>query len=129
MKRIIPFVFALLLLSLPIMALAQNYSYKYEGDITPDQSAQQERVRALVISFFSIYIVTGIMICVWVYKDAEARAIEDAATAMWIILVIFTWIIGLLVYIAVRPSGNLVSCQECGKKRLSAIAKCPHCGR
>jgi len=37
MKRFIPFFLALLLLSLPIMALAQSNSYKYEKGMTPGE--------------------------------------------------------------------------------------------
>lgn len=70
-------------------------------------------------------IALNIALLVWVARDAKARGMDSAV--LWMILVMFTSIIGLIIYIFSRPQGNLVRCQHCGNNRLQASAKCPHC--
>ena len=70
-------------------------------------------------------IVLNIAILVWVARDAKSRGMDSAV--VWMILVMFTSLIGLLIYIFSRPQGNLVRCRDCGNKRLQASAQCPHC--
>ncbi len=70
--------------------------------------------------------VVNIALLVWVARDAKARGMDSAV--LWMVLVMFTSVIGLLIYTFSRPQGNLVQCQHCNNKRLQASAKCPHCG-
>jgi uncharacterized membrane protein YhaH (DUF805 family) len=74
------------------------------------------------IAFFAI----SIALLVWVARDAKARGMDSAV--LWMALVFFLNLIGLVIYIFSRPQGNLVSCPNCGNKRLQASVKCPHCG-
>lgn len=74
-----------------------------------------------------LVIVIRVLIVVWMAKDAKARGVEDIM--LWVLLGVFLGLIGLIVYIVVRPSGNLIQCQSCGNQRLASLAKCPHCGR
>jgi hypothetical protein len=71
-------------------------------------------------------IVLHIVLLVWVARDAKARGMDSAV--MWMLLVIFTGLIGLIIFIFARPQGALVECPHCKNKRLQASAKCPHCG-
>ncbi|HKG12281.1 MAG TPA: PLDc N-terminal domain-containing protein [Pyrinomonadaceae bacterium] len=71
-------------------------------------------------------IALNIALLVWVARDAKARGMDSAV--MWMVLVMFTGLLGLVIYIFSRPQGNLVKCQSCGNNRLEASAKCPHCG-
>ncbi len=71
-------------------------------------------------------LVSSIALLVWVARDAKARGMDGAA--LWMLLVMFTHLIGLIVYIFSRPQGSLLQCQACGNKRLQASALCPHCG-
>jgi hypothetical protein len=71
-------------------------------------------------------IVLGISLLVWVARDAKNRGMDNSV--MWMILVFFTNILGLIIYIFARPQGKLIACPKCGNKRLEASAKCPHCG-
>jgi FtsH-binding integral membrane protein len=73
-----------------------------------------------------VIIALNIALLVWVARDAKARSMDNAV--MWMILVMFTSVLGLLIYVFSRPQGNLVKCQSCGNNRLQASAKCPHCG-
>jgi len=68
----------------------------------------------------------NIALLVWVARDAKSRGMDSSV--LWMVLVMFTSVIGLIIYIFSRPQGNLVRCQSCGNQRLQASAKCPHCG-
>ncbi len=79
-----------------------------------------------VMIFFVVAVaVLHIAILVWVARDAKARGMDSPV--LWMLLIIFTGIIGLIVYIFARPQGSLVMCPHCHNKRLQASAKCPHC--
>ncbi len=71
-------------------------------------------------------VVLHIAILVWVARDAKARGMDSAV--LWMILVMFTGLIGLIIYLLARPQGNVVPCAHCGNKRLQVGVKCPHCG-
>lgn len=47
-----------------------------------------------------IFFIIAIFIAVWVYKDAEKRG---KSGALWLIIVLITGIIGLIVWLLVRP--------------------------
>src|SRR5258708_36749217 len=73
-----------------------------------------------------IIFILNIALLVWVARDAKARGMDSAV--LWMILVMFTSVIGLLIYIFSRPQGNLIRCPICGNNRLKATWKCPHYG-
>ena len=73
-----------------------------------------------------IFFALNIALLVWVARDAKSRGMDSSV--LWMVLVMFTSVIGLLIYIFSRPQGNLVQCPSCNNKRLQASAKCPHCG-
>ena len=70
-------------------------------------------------------VVLNVALLVWVARDAKARGMDSAV--LWMILVMFTSVIGLIIYVFSRPQGNLIQCQHCNNKRLQASARCPHC--
>jgi putative membrane protein insertion efficiency factor len=72
-----------------------------------------------------IYLGVKIFVMIWAFKDATARG--DANAVMWPILIFFTSIIGFVIYMAVRPKGEMSPCPTCHKQRLSTLAVCPHC--
>ena len=71
-------------------------------------------------------IVLSIALLVWVARDAKSRGMDSSV--LWMLLVFFTSILGLVIYLFSRPQGNLIQCPHCRNKRLQASAKCPHCG-
>ncbi|HVR86998.1 MAG TPA: membrane protein insertion efficiency factor YidD [Planctomycetota bacterium] len=77
----------------------------------------------LIMSAIGLAIVIFIM--VWTFKDATARG--DSNAILWPILSFFFPLIGLIVYLAVRPKGDLSPCPTCHKQRLSTLPLCPHC--
>ena len=68
----------------------------------------------------------SIGLLVWVARDAKARGMDSAV--LWMLLVFFLNLIGLVIYLLSRPQGNLIACPNCGNQRLQASVKCPHCG-
>ncbi|MEM3587479.1 MAG: hypothetical protein QXO71_09185, partial [Candidatus Jordarchaeaceae archaeon] len=47
--------------------------------------------------FVIVWCIIGILIAIWVYRDAESRG-ENGA--LWLIIVILTGIIGLIIYLS-----------------------------
>jgi hypothetical protein len=101
----------------------------------PSSTNREEEVAFLGLSaFFSwllllaaaglLAIVTQILILIWVVKDARARGSDGAA---WLIVILLAHVVGLLVYLASRPSGPLVHCHNCGNRRLDYLRACPVC--
>ena len=73
-----------------------------------------------------VIIVLDIALLIWVARDAKARGMDSAI--LWMALVFFTSVIGLVIYIFARPQGNTIQCANCHNKRLQHSMKCPHCG-
>lgn len=70
-------------------------------------------------------IVFYILLLIWIARDAKNRGVENPA--LWVILVFLLGLIGLIVYLCIRPSGVMGLCPHCNQKRLIVLAKCPHC--
>jgi uncharacterized membrane protein YhaH (DUF805 family) len=108
---------AVLLLLLPLSAPAQQ--------ATNEDAAACAACGGFAIVFAVIFII-NIAILVWVARDAKARGMSSPAG--WLILIFFTGVVGLIIFILSRPKGPLTPCPHCGNKRLQAMVKCPHCG-
>lgn len=78
-------------------------------------------VALFVILIPIVWIIISILLCIWVYKDAEARG-ESAV--LWLIVVLITGIIGLIVWLVVRPDKK-ASTRE---PRREGVRYCPNCG-
>lgn len=76
----------------------------------------------IVIAIF----VLNIALLVWVARDAKNRGMGSSVG--WIFLILLTSIIGLIIYLFSRPSGELIYCEVCKNKRLKVANVCPHCG-
>jgi hypothetical protein len=68
----------------------------------------------------------NIAILVWVARDAKARGMDSAV--LWMLLVFFLGLLGLVIYLFSRPQGITVPCPNCGNNRLQSSMRCPHCG-
>lgn len=53
-----------------------------------------------------IWIIIAILLCIWVYRDAESRGMSGA---LWLIIVLITGIIGLIIYIVVRKEKKIAA--------------------
>jgi len=71
----------------------------------------------------------GVFIIVLIYKfikkDAIARGMPNASTMPWLAL---AGLMGLLIYVLIRPQGNVMPCPLCGKQRMQGLPSCPQCG-
>ncbi|MBI2477277.1 MAG: Hsp70 family protein [Planctomycetia bacterium] len=79
-----------------------------------------------VVAIPILYFILNIALLVWVARNAKARGMDSAV--IWMILVMFTNLLGLVIYLFARPQGNLIRCASCGNNRLQASRQCPHCG-
>ena len=60
---------------------------------------------ALMLIFSLVWLVLSIILCVWVYRDAKRRfPPESSEPIVWLLIVLITGIIGLIIYLIVRPS-------------------------
>lgn len=80
----------------------------------------------IIIVLIAAGLALNIWLIIWVGRDAKSRGMDNSTT--WILLVIFTGLIGLIIYLSSRPKGDLVKCSSCDNNRLQGSAKCPHCG-
>ena len=46
-----------------------------------------------------VWFVIGILLCIWVYRDAEKRGMNGV---LWLIITLIAGIIGLIIYLVVR---------------------------
>ena len=110
------------LLALPALAFAQQ-----PGQPNPDAAAAGCMAcgGGLMVVVMAMFVL-NVALLVWVARDAKSRGMDSAV--VWMLLVFFLGLLGLIVYVFSRPQGNTVQCSHCGNKRLQASAKCPHCG-
>ena len=80
-----------------------------------------------------VWFVIAILLCIWVYRDAESRGMSGP---LWLIIVIITGIFGLIIYLIVRkekqgPAAAPVTrvCTSCGRPVSAGVKFCPHCGK
>ena len=65
-------------------------------------------------AFFSLFLtvvwwIIAIFLCVWVYQDAKKRyPPESAEPVIWLLIVLLTGLIGLIIYLIVRPEEKAV---------------------
>ena len=123
-------------LLVPLLFTATNLLAQRQSPTPYDAAADQAAAGAVAAGccgsfFFMIFVavalfVLNIVMLVWVARDAKNRGMDNSV--MWMILVFFTSLLGLVIYIFSRPQGELVPCPTCKNKRLKVSAKCPHCG-
>ncbi len=105
----------------PLFFAAQSFAQHHPGD-----GAAGCACCGTFIFVPIIILVLNIALLVWVARDAKARGMDSAV--LWMLLVFFLSLLGLVIYIFSRPQGNLVPCPNCGNQKLQASLKCPHCG-
>ncbi len=52
-----------------------------------------------IIVLIAIFFIVGILLAVWVYRDAKKR---DMNAAVWLLIVLLTGCIGCIIYLVVR---------------------------
>lgn len=126
MKRFLP---GLPLLFTLNTLLAQDDSPAANATATPDVAASAAAGLAalgcgVLPCIFGLAI--SVALAIWVYRDAKARGMENAL--LLTIVTAITGILGLIIYLLMRPKGILMACPSCGQKRVEGGTRCPHCG-
>lgn len=62
---------------------------------------------------------------IWVYNDANERGTSGC---LWVLIVFWLGILGLVIYLVVRPKSRLHPCINCGYERSTDQPFCPNCG-
>lgn len=86
---------------------------------------KSSHVVMLLILAFAIFSLNSLL-AIFVFRDSSARTGITGAVA-WAVVTFFTSIIGLGLYLLIRPSGNIVICTNCKKLALDTIPICLHC--
>lgn len=126
----------ILLLSVSIIASATNTYDDWDNFWDDSEAAAGWAFLGLgmVCIFSLIWIVIAILIAIWVYKDAEKRG---SSGVLWLIIVILTGIIGLIIWLVIRPpvGGKKTAdtadrrCPNCGRQIPMDAKVCPYCGK
>ncbi len=114
-----------LLLPLSLLCLALPLIAQYEDSDAVETAAGLAAMGGCAI-FVLLALVINILIIIWVYRDAKARGMDNAA--LWLVLVLIFGLLGLIIYLIVRPKGVTAPCNNCGKKRMEGLTVCPTCG-
>lgn len=85
-----------------------------------------EGLIGLIIILIIIIIIFYIIIypIIWISNDAKKRGKNDTFWGVAAILFIY---LPIIVYLIIRPKGDLVKCSYCGKEKLVTLPQCPHC--
>jgi len=81
-----------------------------------------------LLFFFALFLVPWaiwIPLLIWVHNDAKGRGMDNPG--IWVVVLLLAGLIGLIIYLVIRPDGNKYPCPSCGKKRLQQFAECPFC--
>ena len=122
MQNILLFCIGLMLVSISVTAVtAQDYYY----DDYEDVAAWTAFGGLACFGGFALMFIIWIVLAIWVYRDAQQR---DGNGALWLIIVIITGIIGLIIWLIVRPPIGGKP-QEHSHQHESSDRRCPSCGR
>ena len=113
-KLIIALMGILLTMAISTVANAADNPYDYSNQAAWSLFGFGAVVCAVIIVVWVIFI----LIAIWVYRDAEKRGGNGI---LWLIIVIFTGIIGIIIWLVVRP--------PIGGKKPESERRCPNCGR
>jgi len=92
----------------------------------------------MLLIIASLWFIAGILLCLWVYNDAKSRGMEGA---LWVLVVLFANVVGLIVYLMVREvnrprspistySGRQTRfCSNCGTEHTLNAKFCSNCGK
>jgi len=128
---------ACIVLSVAVAAVASAQYDDYYGDTPMDDWGAALGLGALSgLCCFFIFIpfIIGLLIAIWVYKDAEKRG---KSGVLWLLLVWLTFPIGLIIWLVVRPpiggekkaAASDRRCPNCGRGIPNDARTCPYCGK
>jgi hypothetical protein len=110
------------------VAATNPYGFDYSPEVFAGLSA-------LVCGVIVVVFIIFLLIAIWVYRDAEKRG---SSGVLWLLLVLITGIIGLIIWLVVRPpiggkpkqqSDQDRMCPSCGRHIPMDAQVCPYCGK
>jgi hypothetical protein len=75
-----------------------------------------------------LLILLHLVICILAALDSKKRGYTSGRIVLIFFMTLFLPILGLILYLILRPSGKMVKCPKCGRPGLSTLNKCPNCG-
>lgn len=78
-----------------------------------------------LITISVLLTIAHVLASILIFNDAKNRGME--APAIWILLVFVLSILSIIIYLSVRPRGNLEICPRCKNNKLDRLYICPHC--
>lgn len=77
---------------------------------------------------FTIFLIfVWIYLVFWISRDAKKRGKNGLIWGVVTLISSSIVLLTLLIYLIIRPKGELVPCRYCGKKKLETLIECPHC--
>ncbi|MFO7618245.1 MAG: zinc ribbon domain-containing protein [Thermoplasmata archaeon] len=67
-------------------------------------------------------------ITIWAAMDSKKRGYSTGRIVLIFFMVLLIPVLGVILYLILRPAGKLVPCPKCGKNCLPTLRKCPNCG-
>lgn len=83
---------------------------------------------SLAIALGTIFGVAHLLITIWATMDSKKRGYSSLRIILIFFMVLFIPVLGLILYLILRPAGKMVPCPKCSKNGLSQLKKCPNCG-
>lgn len=133
-KKLVIMALACIVLSLTVVAVASAADEYDFGSYGSESLAPLAFFTGAMCIIPIIMIIIGIVLAVWVYKDAEKRG---SSGVLWLLIVLVTGIIGLIIWLVVRPSiggkkpatDSDRKCPSCGRVIPQDARTCPYCGK
>ena len=102
-KKLTIIVLAFIIMSMAISTIAyaaEEYDWSDYGMSESEATAFLGLGIAMCVGGLLVWFIVWILIGIWVYKDAEKRG---KSGILWLLLVIILGIIGLIIWLVVRP--------------------------
>ncbi len=132
LKKLSIIILGMIILSIGISSIVTAYE-PYNID-NVDAGLLGLGVMVIIGIFLAVFIIF-ILIAIWVYRDAEKRG---SSGVLWLLIVLLTQIIGLIIWLVVRPpigghpkqqSDQGRMCPGCGRPIPMDAQICPYCGK
>ena len=130
MKGILFLMAALTLFFIAMTTVNAQDDYYYEWDSYDDAApwAFWGMFTGALCIIPVVMFILWIVLAIWVYKDAERRG---SSGALWLVIVIITGILGLIIWLVVRPpiGGKQQMAPPPVQQQQYSDRRCPSCGR
>lgn len=115
------------LIFLIVLVLAVQPTRRGDGTVGGDAASAGIGLALMAFGCVMVIllIVSYLLMLIWVVRDCRARGIDGGV--LWVLVIIVFHVIGLLIYLASRPQGQLAACPHCGNSKLIYSRVCPHC--